>query len=62
MTEQATETMPCRLTFLCAETSTFSAGVGCEIVVPGLDDSGVEPLDECRECADMSRDSSNLSR
>ena len=40
--EQVTEAMPRWLT----ETDTLSAGVGCEIVVPGFDDSGVEPLDE----------------
>ena len=38
-TEQATEAMFRRLTSPCAETDTLSAGVGCEIVVPDLDDS-----------------------
>ena len=45
-TEQATEVMPRRLASPCAETDTLSLGVGCEVVVPGLDDSGVEPHDE----------------
>ena len=28
------------------EIDTLSAGVGCEIVVPGLDDSGIEQEDD----------------
>ena len=42
-TEEAAEAMPCRLTSPCAEIDTLPAGVGCEIELPGLDDSGVEP-------------------
>ena len=45
-TEQATEAMPRRLTCPCSEVDTLSAGVGGEIGIPGLDDSGVKPQDE----------------
>ena len=44
--EQATEALACRPTSLCAETDTLSAGVGYDMVVPGLDNSGVVPQDE----------------
>ena len=44
-TEQATEAMSRWLTSTCAENDRLSAGVRCEIGVPGLDDSGVEPQD-----------------
>ena len=45
-TTQATKAMPRSLTSPCAETDTLSAGVGREIVVPGLNDSGDKPQDE----------------